>query len=183
MGGGIYCDNSELTINNSLISGNASQYEATAIYLQESTLNMNQCTVADNIYMEESPAYTSVIYGQRSSLNISNSIIWNNAGSQIRSDYSGVDLSYSNIKGGLKEEHRVFLVMRKITVISTLSRYSLRTDTGLYPQIIMMLFGSRVIITSEARAGDGLLSRFKMETGFRIMLQAGVLMPAIRVRL
>jgi hypothetical protein len=100
MGGGIYCDNSELTISNSLITGNTSLYEATAIYLQESTLNMNQCTVADNIYMEESPAYSSAIYGQRSSLNISNSILWNNAGSQIRSDYSGVDLSYSNIKGG-----------------------------------------------------------------------------------
>ena len=100
MGGGIYCYNSELTINNSLITGNASQYEATAIYLQESTLNMNKCTIADNPYMVNSPAYSSVIYGQRSSLNISNSIIWNNASSQIRSDYTSVDLSYSDIKGG-----------------------------------------------------------------------------------
>ena len=100
MGGGIYCDNSELTIGNSLVTGNASQYEATSISLQESTLNMNQCTVADNFYMAESPAYSSAVYGRRSNFNISNSIIWNNTGSQIRSDYSRANLSYSDIKGG-----------------------------------------------------------------------------------
>jgi hypothetical protein len=100
MGGGIYCYNSELTISNSLIAGNTSLYEATAIFAEESTLNINQCTIADNPYMAESPAYSSVIYGRRSSFNISNSIIWNNAGSEIRSDYSTVDLSYCDIKGG-----------------------------------------------------------------------------------
>lgn len=103
--GALYCQGSSLEVSNSVISGNLPRYggsQGVAIYISDSDLKLSQCTIADNEFPEGYSTYGSIIYCQRSNLQISNSILWNNMNSQIDIEDSSITALYSDIKGGLQ---------------------------------------------------------------------------------
>ena len=96
MGGGIYCEVSEFTLRNSIISNNTAA-EGGGICCAYGNSTIDNCTIADNLpggillrTYDESPITT-----------IANSIIWGNSPNQIyANDITKILTTYSDISGG-----------------------------------------------------------------------------------
>ncbi|UCG60015.1 MAG: right-handed parallel beta-helix repeat-containing protein [Phycisphaerales bacterium] len=105
VGGGIYCLDSCPTITNTVICGNLCSYgyggRGAAIYLGNSSSMIRNCTIADNGELDEYPySAGSATYCEKSTLQISNSILRNDTALEIEQRDSTVTVTYSNVKGG-----------------------------------------------------------------------------------
>jgi parallel beta-helix repeat protein len=114
VGGAVYCQYSSPLITNSLLCGNVAQSgyggSGNAIYSQQSQLTIRNCTIAHNEKFEPvvqpqppviigqlSPRTGSAIFCENSTLNITNSILWNHTEAQIENVNSSVTITYTAV--------------------------------------------------------------------------------------
>jgi predicted outer membrane repeat protein len=102
-GGGIRCQSSPLTMNNSLVIGNTAN-SGGAMELKHSDHIITNCTISENIANTEGGA----IYCENASLSINNSIFWNDSPDEIFILSSpSVFVTYSDIQGGWKGQGNI----------------------------------------------------------------------------
>lgn len=103
-GGGIYCDSSQMTINNCLISNNTAQgvdSSGGGIYCDSSSiLTVVNCTIVDNLASQEGGGIYFFTYNSPTRT-ITNSIIWSNSPDQINAyDNTNILTDYSDVQDG-----------------------------------------------------------------------------------
>ncbi len=105
-GGGIKSSYTKQDIVNCLMFDNTSEIMGSTIQLDNSKTYVTNCTIANNIPSGEAGG----VYCFHSSLEILNSILWNNSAdkeSEIAADESAVSVAYSDIKGGYAGSHNL----------------------------------------------------------------------------
>ena len=86
--GAIYCDESSASIVNNVIAGNKG-----GIYCINSTATITSNTIVDN-------SDSGIFCAYNSTLDIVNTILWNDASEEISLINASVSVSYSNVQGG-----------------------------------------------------------------------------------
>ncbi len=99
-GGGLYATNSDLRIHNTLISENISKNKGGAIAVRSGEVALLQSTVADNAALSDSCGV--LFFDQQSDpVRIVNSIVWNPDEIDCECRYTELELSHSDMRGGL----------------------------------------------------------------------------------
>jgi predicted outer membrane repeat protein len=97
-GGGIYIDDSDSTIVNSLFSGNEAAVSGGGMFnVNSSTLELINSTFSGNKSVQSFGGGLGI---GASTVTIDNSIFWGNVGGQVTPNMSTVDISYTNLEGG-----------------------------------------------------------------------------------
>jgi photosystem II stability/assembly factor-like uncharacterized protein len=121
-GGGIYCNSSNLFLNNVTIRGNSADSNGGGIYLYSSDVTLTNVVIAKNQatngggigFWSESAILTNVtitensalmsgggIFCRRGDLGLRNSIVWNNSPTSFDLKFGSIEAVFSNIQGGL----------------------------------------------------------------------------------
>ena len=95
-GGGIYCNGSYAALDHVVITDNTSSDKGGGIYIYSSNIDMQHVTITENLAASSGDGIYASLY---STLNINNSIIWNNDIAEIFI-YTIIEISYSDIQGG-----------------------------------------------------------------------------------
>ncbi|MBN2780962.1 MAG: T9SS type A sorting domain-containing protein [Candidatus Marinimicrobia bacterium] len=99
-GGGLYATNSDLRFHNTLISENISKNKGGAIAVRSGVVALLQSTVAYNSALSDSCGI--LFFDQQSDpVKIVNSIVWNPDEIDCECRYTELDLSHSDLRGGL----------------------------------------------------------------------------------
>ncbi len=100
-GGGIYTTNTDLRLMNSLLSENHAENRGAALAARYGNIELLQSTIAGNTYTADS-AGTLYLESQHEPVACVNSIIWNSGGIQVRCSGSGINISHSDLRGGVE---------------------------------------------------------------------------------
>jgi parallel beta-helix repeat protein len=119
-GAGLVCRSSSPTLRQCLIAGNISGGgyggQGMAIYAEQSDLRVENCTIAHNVPTNQDIFYGSAIQCYKSTLSMTNSILWNRLPLQVESDELPVTVTYSDIYGGSAAIQRLAPGIGNITV-------------------------------------------------------------------
>ena len=105
-GAGIMCAESSPALTNNIIVGNEAQESGGGICcLYDSSLEVINCTIAHNLANQN---FGGIYCGEYCSLDLKNSILWENDGPQIHVEpTSPIEVTYSDVEGGWEGEGNI----------------------------------------------------------------------------
>ncbi|MCD4737505.1 MAG: right-handed parallel beta-helix repeat-containing protein, partial [Bacteroidales bacterium] len=98
-GGAVYCEDSDIEINKTLIAGNEADNDGGGIYCNNSDLVLTNNTFYENIAGSSGGAIYAGLLWPTSSPVVTNCILWNDNPNEITSSGS-ITVSYSDVEGG-----------------------------------------------------------------------------------
>lgn len=110
-GAGIYAFQSDILVSNSLINGNYAYQKGGGIFCDTySDIMLENCNVINNFAEDDGGAMMiNGVLNDPVTIFIENTIVWDNAavllGDTIYANYANVNVSYSDIQGGLTQIH------------------------------------------------------------------------------